>query len=170
MISTLTTKQAWLPFMELKQRKVDRAQILKTCCSRVKCFIGMRDCFGSYVGRPNLLSFRCHYCFCKSREWLVIAETDGGFYPTPSKVCELISVLISCYISLFAKLTRCIVIGIWPFLEDYREIKWCWEDIKPMLKFQSILANSRALHFWINKYNIGILCYVYCILFYLLHL
>ncbi|KAK1392217.1 Gamma-irradiation and mitomycin c induced 1 [Heracleum sosnowskyi] len=42
---------AWLPFMELKQRKVDRAQILKTCCSRVKCFI----------------------------------ETDGGFYPTPSK-------------------------------------------------------------------------------------
>ncbi|XP_074380628.1 structural maintenance of chromosomes flexible hinge domain-containing protein GMI1-like isoform X3 [Apium graveolens] len=42
---------AWLPFMDLKQRKVDRAQILKTCCSRVKCFI----------------------------------ETDGGFYPTPSK-------------------------------------------------------------------------------------
>ncbi|XP_074380636.1 structural maintenance of chromosomes flexible hinge domain-containing protein GMI1-like isoform X3 [Apium graveolens] len=37
--------------MDLKQRKVDRAQILKTCCSRVKCFI----------------------------------ETDGGFYPTPSK-------------------------------------------------------------------------------------
>ncbi|XP_074380621.1 structural maintenance of chromosomes flexible hinge domain-containing protein GMI1-like isoform X2 [Apium graveolens] len=42
---------AWLPFMEPKPRKVEKAQILKRCCSRVKCFI----------------------------------ETDGGFYPTPSK-------------------------------------------------------------------------------------
>ncbi|XP_063945360.1 structural maintenance of chromosomes flexible hinge domain-containing protein GMI1 isoform X2 [Daucus carota subsp. sativus] len=42
---------AWLPFMEPKSRKADKAQIFKKCCSRVKCFI----------------------------------ETDGGFYPTPSK-------------------------------------------------------------------------------------
>ncbi|CAK9151606.1 unnamed protein product [Ilex paraguariensis] len=30
---------AWLPFMDLRQRRGDRAQILKRCCSRVKCFI-----------------------------------------------------------------------------------------------------------------------------------
>ncbi|CAN4085710.1 unnamed protein product [Withania somnifera] len=30
---------SWLPFMELKQRKSDRADVLKRCCFRVKCFI-----------------------------------------------------------------------------------------------------------------------------------
>ncbi|GAA0162738.1 viral or transposable element protein [Lithospermum erythrorhizon] len=29
----------WLPFMDFRQRKGDKAQVLKRCCSRVKCFI-----------------------------------------------------------------------------------------------------------------------------------
>ncbi|KAJ0024539.1 hypothetical protein Pint_07525 [Pistacia integerrima] len=31
---------AWLPFMDLRQKKGDKAHLLKICCSRAKCFIG----------------------------------------------------------------------------------------------------------------------------------
>ncbi|KAJ0006686.1 hypothetical protein Pint_30620 [Pistacia integerrima] len=30
----------WLPFMDLRQKKGDKAHLLKRCCSRAKCFIG----------------------------------------------------------------------------------------------------------------------------------
>ncbi|KAJ0043465.1 hypothetical protein Pint_17792 [Pistacia integerrima] len=32
--------EAWLPFMDLRQKKGDKAHLLKRCCSRAKCFIG----------------------------------------------------------------------------------------------------------------------------------
>ncbi|XP_027771413.1 structural maintenance of chromosomes flexible hinge domain-containing protein GMI1-like [Solanum pennellii] len=51
---------SWLPFMEPKLRKSDRAEVLKRCCFRVKCFI---------ASLSNIL----------------LAETDAGFNPTPSK-------------------------------------------------------------------------------------
>ncbi|KAF8379724.1 hypothetical protein HHK36_029171 [Tetracentron sinense] len=47
-----------LPFMEPRQRKGDRGQVLKRCCLRVKCFV-------DFV--------------------VIVAETDAGFNPTPSK-------------------------------------------------------------------------------------
>nr|XP_016460857.1 PREDICTED: uncharacterized protein LOC107784267 isoform X4 [Nicotiana tabacum] len=33
------SRWAWLPFMEPKLRKGDRAEVLKRCCCRVKCFV-----------------------------------------------------------------------------------------------------------------------------------
>ncbi|KVI04651.1 Histidine kinase-like ATPase, ATP-binding domain-containing protein [Cynara cardunculus var. scolymus] len=49
---------AWLPFMDFRQNKGDRSQVLKRSCMRVKCFIALI---------------------------VVIPETDAGFNPTSSK-------------------------------------------------------------------------------------
>ncbi|KAL3838065.1 hypothetical protein ACJIZ3_022656 [Penstemon smallii] len=45
---------AWLPFMEPKQRKGDKAQILKRCCCRVKCFIDTDSGFNPTPSKTDL--------------------------------------------------------------------------------------------------------------------
>ncbi|KAK4480487.1 hypothetical protein RD792_013561, partial [Penstemon davidsonii] len=45
---------AWLPFMEPKQRKGEKAQILKRCCFRVKCFIDTDSGFNPTPSKTDL--------------------------------------------------------------------------------------------------------------------
>ncbi|KAL3838064.1 hypothetical protein ACJIZ3_022655 [Penstemon smallii] len=44
----------WLPFMEPKQRKGEKAQILKRCCFRVKCFIDTDSGFNPTPSKTDL--------------------------------------------------------------------------------------------------------------------
>ncbi|KAM7504877.1 hypothetical protein LguiB_003781 [Lonicera macranthoides] len=50
----------WLPFMEPRQRKGDRAHILKRCCSRVKCFI---ETDAGFTPTPSKTDLAHHHPF-----------------------------------------------------------------------------------------------------------
>lgn len=81
--------------MDFRQRKGDQSHLLKRCCLRVKCFVG-RECI-----KFNRKSFICllamflfflyyHYVMLQASTFLV-AETDAGFNPMPSKVRNFVS-------------------------------------------------------------------------------
>ncbi|KAK4350967.1 hypothetical protein RND71_030280 [Anisodus tanguticus] len=61
---------SWLPFMEPKLRKSDRAEVLKRCCFRYSPV-------NEYTITLSL--------FQASQSNILFAETDAGFNPTPSK-------------------------------------------------------------------------------------
>lgn len=69
--------------MEPRKKIGDKGQTLKRCCSRVKCFIGKSDFNSFRVSLPFLFSV----CQCDaSTNSFLLADTDAGFNPTPSKV------------------------------------------------------------------------------------
>ncbi|KAJ0103641.1 hypothetical protein Patl1_05164 [Pistacia atlantica] len=45
---------AWLPFMDLRQKKGDKAHLLKRCCSRAKCFIDTDAGFNPTPSKTDL--------------------------------------------------------------------------------------------------------------------
>ncbi|KAL9666387.1 hypothetical protein QQ045_000717 [Rhodiola kirilowii] len=50
----------WLPFMDLRQKKGERAQILKRCCMRVKCFVDTDGGFNPTRSKSDLVH---HHAF-----------------------------------------------------------------------------------------------------------
>ena len=86
--------QTWLPFMEPRQKKGDKAQILKRCCPRVKCFIGKSDLqFNTYSILNYQLCIRVVLFYLSqalpiffNKHLFLTADTDAGFNPTQSKV------------------------------------------------------------------------------------
>ncbi|KAK6135231.1 hypothetical protein DH2020_031039 [Rehmannia glutinosa] len=57
------TRWALLPFMEPKQKKGEKAQILKRCCSRVKCFI---DTDSGFNPTPHKTDLAQHHPYTKA--------------------------------------------------------------------------------------------------------
>lgn len=89
--------QAYLPFMEFRQKKGDKAHLLKRICLRVKCFVGNFVAFMNMflisgyqrmcIFFPNFLFHQYPLAYA-----VMVAETDAGFNPTPSKVRNLMSI------------------------------------------------------------------------------
>lgn len=93
----------------------------------------------------------------------VVAETDAGFYPTPSKVFGLVSFPISCYITIhvnfneYASFVWCIYLYVLKVCEKGNAIKWKAISFivvyflslvaTPENKFQLSLTKNDLLHY-----------------------
>ncbi|XAR52203.1 hypothetical protein NMG60_11020145 [Bertholletia excelsa] len=67
----------WLPFMEPRQKKGDRAQILKRCCLRVKCFIDTDAGFNPNPSKTDLAHHHHYTTALKNFEVKVKIYKDG---------------------------------------------------------------------------------------------